>query len=132
MLICLPLNLSLLLHIFLMPVKCCSGLSYGTDDHSLRDAFTNYGQVIEGTIPFALFVALFFLLHLSLLYFLLTIYASICPARVIMDRESGRSRGFGFVTYTSSEEASAAITAMDGKVSSYLGWLLSSAFWLAL
>jgi len=59
------------------------GLSYGTDDHSLRDAFANYGQVIE--------------------------------ARVIMDRESGRSRGFGFVTYTSSEEASAAITAMDGK-----------------
>ena len=60
MLICLPLNLSLLLHIFLMPVKCCSGLSYGTDDHSLRDAFANYGQVIEGTMPFALFVALFF------------------------------------------------------------------------
>lgn len=36
-----------------------------------------------------------------------------------MDRESGRSRGFGFVTYTSAEEASAAITAMDGQVSSY-------------
>lgn len=34
-----------------------------------------------------------------------------------MDRESGRSRGFGFVTYTSSEEAGAAITGMDGKVS---------------
>ena len=60
MLICLLLNLFLLLHFFLMPVKCCSGLSYGTDDHSLRDAFANYGQVIEGTIPFALFVALFF------------------------------------------------------------------------
>jgi len=63
---------------------------------------------------------LFFFLRLSLLYFSLTRYASICPARVIMDRESGRSRGFGFVTYTSSEEASAAITAMDGQVSSYL------------
>uniref|UniRef100_A0A804ULF5 RRM domain-containing protein n=1 Tax=Zea mays TaxID=4577 RepID=A0A804ULF5_MAIZE len=59
------------------------GLSYGTDDHSLRDEFAKYGQVIE--------------------------------AKIILDRESGRSRGFGFITYTSSEEASAAITAMDGK-----------------
>ncbi|KAG6482602.1 hypothetical protein ZIOFF_059234 [Zingiber officinale] len=54
------------------------GLSYGTDDQSLREAFTSF-------------------------------------ARVIMDRETGRSRGFGFVTFTSSEEASAAISGMDGK-----------------
>uniref|UniRef100_A0A453M6Y5 RRM domain-containing protein n=2 Tax=Aegilops tauschii subsp. strangulata TaxID=200361 RepID=A0A453M6Y5_AEGTS len=61
------------------------GISYGTDDQSLADAFSNYGQVVE--------------------------------SKVIMDRESGRSRGFGFVTYTSAEEAGAAITGMDGKVS---------------
>nr|CAB3456518.1 unnamed protein product [Digitaria exilis] len=36
-------------------------------------------------------------------------------ARIIMDRETGRSRGFGFVTYTSTEEATNAITGMDGK-----------------
>ncbi|KAH1258139.1 Glycine-rich RNA-binding protein 3, mitochondrial [Glycine max] len=35
-------------------------------------------------------------------------------ARIIMDRETGRSRGFGFVTYTSDEEASSTIQALDG------------------
>jgi hypothetical protein len=33
-----------------------------------------------------------------------------------MDRDSGRSKGFGFVTYASNEAAASAITAMDGKV----------------
>jgi RNA recognition motif-containing protein len=60
-------------------------------------------------------------------FVLFQIYTKICSccvkimrryssARIIMDRETGRSRGFGFVTYTSTEEAAAAITGMDGKV----------------
>ncbi|KAI0525166.1 hypothetical protein KFK09_004558 [Dendrobium nobile] len=59
------------------------GLSYSTDDQSLREVFSGYGEVLE--------------------------------ARVIIDRETGRSRGFGFITFSSGEEASAAVTAMDGK-----------------
>ncbi|XP_076947623.1 glycine-rich RNA-binding protein 4, mitochondrial-like [Bidens hawaiensis] len=57
------------------------GLAWATDDNSLREAFSAYGEVYE--------------------------------ARVIMDRETGRSRGFGFVTFADTEAASAAIQAMD-------------------
>lgn len=38
-------------------------------------------------------------------------------ATVVYDRESGRSRGFGFVTYFSSEEVDNAIKSLDGTVS---------------
>ncbi|KAJ6881963.1 glycine-rich RNA-binding protein 4 [Populus alba x Populus x berolinensis] len=63
------------------------GISFQTDDNSLKEAFDKYDNVVE--------------------------------ARIIMDRETGRSRGFGFVTYTSSEEASSAIQALDGQVICY-------------
>ncbi|PIN07184.1 hypothetical protein CDL12_20255 [Handroanthus impetiginosus] len=70
-------------------VRCMStklfvgGLSYGTDDQSLRDAFSSFGDVID--------------------------------AIVITDRDSGRSRGFGFVNFSSDESASSALAAMDGQ-----------------
>ena len=35
--------------------------------------------------------------------------------RVVTDRETGRSRGFGFVTFTNREDAEKAIEELDGK-----------------
>lgn len=43
-------------------------------------------------------------------------YIYVVSARVITDRDSGRSRGFGFVTFGASEDASSAIQALDGQV----------------
>ncbi|XP_030533835.1 glycine-rich RNA-binding protein 2, mitochondrial-like [Rhodamnia argentea] len=60
-----------------------AGLDWGVDDHSLKDAFSSFGDVVE--------------------------------ARVITDRDSGRSRGFGFVNFSSGESASSALSAMDGQ-----------------
>ena len=58
------------------------GLSWGTDDASLRTAFESFGNVSE--------------------------------AKVINDRDTGRSRGFGFVTMDDESEADQAVSAMDG------------------
>lgn len=41
-------------------------------------------------------------------------FGAVTEAKVISDRETGRSRGFGFVTMSDANEASAAIAAMDG------------------
>uniref|UniRef100_A0A453GAL2 RRM domain-containing protein n=1 Tax=Aegilops tauschii subsp. strangulata TaxID=200361 RepID=A0A453GAL2_AEGTS len=60
-----------------------SGLAWATDDHSLKEAFQCFGEVVE--------------------------------ARVITDRETGRSRGFGFVSFASGEDAKSAAENMDGK-----------------
>ncbi|KAK8548417.1 hypothetical protein V6N12_061331 [Hibiscus sabdariffa] len=59
------------------------GLSYGTDDQTLKEAFSGFGDVTE--------------------------------ARVIVDRDTGRSRGFGFVNFADDEAANSALSAMDGQ-----------------
>jgi cold-inducible RNA-binding protein len=58
------------------------GLSWGTADAALRQAFEQYGEVAD--------------------------------AKVILDRDTGRSRGFGFVTFDNDADADKAIAAMNG------------------
>ncbi|TMW97287.1 hypothetical protein EJD97_005859 [Solanum chilense] len=70
-------------------IRCMSsklfvgGLSWGTDDQSLKEAFTSFGDVVD--------------------------------AKVIIDRDSGRSRGFGFVNFSDEDCAKEAMNAMDGQ-----------------
>lgn len=41
-------------------------------------------------------------------------YGKVTYANVITDRDTGRSKGFGFVEFESAEEAQSAIKALDG------------------
>lgn len=42
-------------------------------------------------------------------------FGNVVSAKVITDRETGRSRGFGFVEYASNDEGNAAIAGLDNK-----------------
>jgi RNA recognition motif-containing protein len=44
-----------------------------------------------------------------------TAHGTVESAQVIMDRDTGRSKGFGFVEMKSDQEAQAAMTALNGK-----------------
>jgi RNA recognition motif-containing protein len=44
-----------------------------------------------------------------------TPHGTVESAQVIMDRDTGRSKGFGFVEMKSDQEAQAAITGLNGK-----------------
>lgn len=46
-------------------------------------------------------------------------HGSVASAQIISDRESGRSKGFGFVEMASDDEAQAAIAALNGQ--EYMG-----------
>merc|ERR1712130_628127 len=42
-------------------------------------------------------------------------YGEVASVRVVTDRETGRSKGFGFVEYNSRDEAQAAVDGMNGQ-----------------
>ena len=46
---------------------------------------------------------------------LFAVHGAVSSAQVIMDREPGRSRGFGFVEMDNDDEGRAAIEALDGQ-----------------
>jgi RNA recognition motif-containing protein len=43
------------------------------------------------------------------------VYGEVASANAVMDRDTGRSRGFGFVDMPSDEQAKAAIAGLNGK-----------------
>jgi RNA recognition motif-containing protein len=42
-------------------------------------------------------------------------FGTVASAKIIFDRDTGNSKGFGFIEMTTDEEASAAITGTNGK-----------------
>ena len=66
-----------------MPRIYVGNLSFRTTEDTLRDAFSQYGEVVSSTI--------------------------------VTDRETGRSRGFGFIEMNDQTQANAAIEALNGQ-----------------
>ena len=54
-------------------------------------------------------------------------FGTVASAKVMMDRDSGRSKGFGFVEMSSSEEAQAAIQGVNGQQHDGRGLIVNEA-----
>lgn len=91
------------------------GLNFDTDEQGLEQHFSSFGPISEGKNVSSGRVENF--LHLqeelnNCSCFLLCILVV-----VIKDKETQRSRGFGFITFANPEHASDAMRAMNGEVS---------------
>jgi RNA recognition motif-containing protein len=54
-------------------------------------------------------------------------YGKVSSAKVIMDRDTGKSRGFGFVEMSNEDDARQAMKELDGKMSDGLAMKVSEA-----
>lgn len=101
-----------------------AGVSYSIDAQSLGEICSQYGQVVDGKwsdllLSFSCTIISspsFFGKVVSNSTLLIVVYSHLFVARIIMDRETGRHRGFGFITYSNVDEASRALQALDGQV----------------
>ncbi|KAF9599560.1 hypothetical protein IFM89_039210 [Coptis chinensis] len=86
-----------------------AGLSFYTTEEALSESFSQFGQVIEGAVP--QYSAI-----LNKHYQRLGANLLVLAAKIISDRVSDRSKGFGFITFASEDEAQKACEEMNGKV----------------
>ncbi|EMD37781.1 hypothetical protein CERSUDRAFT_73600 [Gelatoporia subvermispora B] len=82
-------------------------LSWNTTDDTLRSAFAPFGNVLDVRLAYLRTRGCAFQ------YEQLRVPKSQGPSIVMRDRDTGRSRGFGFVTYSSSMEADSAISNLN-------------------
>ncbi|URE16669.1 hypothetical protein MUK42_13175 [Musa troglodytarum] len=73
------------------------GLAWSTDDVSLERAFSAYGEIVDSKVQ-------------------ISSRSKIQPIAIINDRETGRSRGFGFVTFRDEQSMRDAIEGMNGQI----------------
>jgi len=95
------------------------GLSRLTTDEKLQGAFAPFGRLLEGTkLSFKYLVQL----CSSFSSRLIVMCFYYCAAKVVTDRVSGRSKGFGFVRYATIDEAEKARQEMNAKFLD--GWVI--------
>src|SRR6476619_937522 len=87
-------------------VACCSAALVRTSGHRLEKGSSMSTKIYVGNLPYSVTD--------STLESNFAEFGSVSSAKVMMDRETGRSKGFGFVEMASAEVAQAAINGLNG------------------